>query len=237
MTQVVLHGAGRMGSAVFEAAKQDADVGISAVVSLDPPDWQESALLLRSLDQLTERPDVVIDFSLPEGTCAAAEWCGESGVALLSGVTGLHAKAQNALRSAGERVPVLWSPNMSLGVNLLAQLCAQTASILQGEATITIEDVHHQWKKDAPSGTALMLGKVIEEARGQGRGELEYASVREGEAIGKHTVTFHLAGEEMVLIHDARDRSIFAKGAISAAKWLCSQSPGFYTARDWLLRR
>lgn len=237
MTRVALHGAGRMAGAFVGAAVRDSDLEICAVVSPNLPEWDEAVPHLPTLELLTAPVDVLVDFSLPHGTVVAAEWCRESGVALLSGVTGLHQQALDALESAAQEVPVLWSPNLSLGVNLLAQLCAQAAAILQEQTAITIEDVHHQWKKDAPSGTALMLGEAIERARGQGTGSLEYKSVREGEAIGQHTVTFSLAGEEMVLSHEARDRSIFAKGAISAAKWLSRQPAGLYTARDWLLRR
>ena len=180
---------------------------------------------------------MLIDFSLPAGTAAAAAWCRNAGVALLSGVTGLHQKALDDLNSAAQKVAVLWSPSMSLGVNLLAQLCVQAAAILKAESAVIIEDVHHQWKKDAPSGTALMLGEAVERGRGAGAGSLEYVSQREGEVIGRHKVTFRLPGEEMVLSHEARDRSIFAKGAIDAAKWLAAQPPGRYTASDWLLRR
>jgi 4-hydroxy-tetrahydrodipicolinate reductase len=226
-----------MAGAIVRAGAQDSDLEICAAVSPDPSEWQEDVPHLTSLELLREPVDVLVDFSMPDGTVTAAEWCRKSGVALLSGVTGLHQQALDALESASKEVPVLWSPSMSLGVNLLAQFCAQAAAILPEQTAITIDDVHHQWKKDAPSGTALMLGEAIDRARGQGVGSLAYASVREGEAVGRHTVTFRLAGEEMVLSHEARDRSIFAKGAISAAKWLSRQSAGLYTASDWLLRR
>jgi 4-hydroxy-tetrahydrodipicolinate reductase len=146
----------------------------------------------------------------------------------------LHQKAQDGLTRAARKVPVLWSANMSLGVNLLAQLCARTASMVPVETAITIRDVHHQWKKDQPSGTALMLGETIEQARGEGAAAVEYVSLREGEAIGQHEVTFSLAGERMVLSHEALDRSIFARGALAAAQWLGRQAPGRYTAADWL---
>jgi len=237
MTRVALHGGGRMAGAIVQAAAEEVSFDIFAVVSLDPPEWETDIPYLPELDQLSEAPEVLIDFSMPNGTVSAAEWCLKSGVALLSGVTGLHQEALDGLKNAARQVPVLWSPNMSVGVNLLAQLCAQAAAVLQKESTVLIEDVHHQWKIDAPSGTALMLGEVIGKSRGEGAGGIEYASVREGEAVGRHTVTFRMEGEEMVLCHDAHDRSIFARGAISAAKWLKAQPPGLYTARDWILHR
>lgn len=236
MTRVALHGAGRMSAAIVQAAIGQTHIDICAVVSPRPPQWGAALTYYPALEQLEPAPEVLIDFSLPDGTAAAADWCSRSGVALLSGVTGLHQKAQDGLTRAARKVPVLWSANMSLGVNLLVQLCARTAGILPAETAITIEDVHHQWKKDAPSGTSLMLGEAIERARGECTGKIEYVSLRQGEAIGRHEVTFSLAGEKMVLSHEALDRSIFARGALAAAQWLGRQAPGRYTAADWLSR-
>jgi len=226
-----------MAGAIVQAAADDHGLNIEAVVALEPPEWETDIPYWPSLEQLGVIPEVLIDFSLPDGTLSAAEWCMNNGVALLSGVTGLHPRALEGLKQASLKVAVLWSPNMSLGVNLLAQLCRQAAAVLQQEPAVFIEDIHHQWKKDAPSGTALMLGEVIEKARGPAAGSIEYASAREGEAVGKHTVTFRMAGDDLVLSHEAHDRSIFATGAISAAKWLKSQPAGLYTAQDWILRR
>jgi len=226
-----------MSAAIVQAASQQGDLEICAVVSPNPPEWQQNIPYHPALDSLQDPLDVLVDFSMPDGTAAAAEWCGRSGVALLSGVTGLHQEALDSLDAAARQVAVLWAPNMSVGVNLLAQLCAQAAAILPPEAAVVIEDLHHQWKKDAPSGTALMLGEAIKRARGENTGGLEFVSVREGEAIGRHEVTFTTDGERMVLIHEARDRTIFAKGAIAAAHWLARQAPGRYTVSDWLLKR
>jgi 4-hydroxy-tetrahydrodipicolinate reductase len=134
-------------------------------------------------------------------------------------------------------VPVLWSPNLSLGVNLLADLAARAASVLDNDAPVTIEDIHHQWKKDAPSGTALMLGARIAEQREGDDSSIRYESVREGEVIGVHSIRFELQGEEFDLVHRAHDRSIYALGALRAGLWLVSREPGLYTARDWLAAR
>lgn len=236
MIRAALHGAGRMSAAIVRAAMAEPHINICAVVSPSPPRWDAAAKYYPSLEQLEKPLDVLFDFSLPDGTVAAAEWCRKSGVALLSGVTGLHQKAQDSLALAAQAVPVLWSPNLSLGVNLLAQLCAKAATILRADAEIIIEDMHHQWKKDAPSGTALMLGAVIAHARGEASGSIAYVSLRQGEAIGRHEVRFRSAGEQVVLSHEALDRSIFAQGALAAAQWLGRQAPGRYTAADWLSR-
>ena len=234
MIEVVLHGAGRMSSAVAQAAAQDPDVAIIAVVSPQAPGWGEGLACHASLDRLQSRPDVLIDFSLPDGTAAAASWCAEAGVALLSGVTGLPAETHTLLENAASRVPVLWSPNLSLGVNLLARLCGAAAAALGPETLVRIEDLHHQWKKDAPSGTALMLGSAVESGFKKYAGKIQFSSRREGEAVGRHEVTFSWPGETVTLSHEAHDRDIFARGALQAAHWLAAQPSGLYTAADWL---
>jgi 4-hydroxy-tetrahydrodipicolinate reductase len=233
---IALHGTGRMAAAVARAAAGQRNVEVIAAVGPVAPDWQVPVRYCESLQQLEQRPDVLIDFSLPDGTATAARWCQQSKVALLSGVTGLHRGAQDGLDAAAAEVPVLWSPNMSLGVNLLAQLCARAAAVLQPTTAVVIEDLHHQWKKDAPSGTALMLGQAIGRELGADAAPIEYVSLREGEAIGRHRVAFQLGGERLELSHEALDRDIFARGALAAARWLLRQPAGRYSAADWLSR-
>jgi 4-hydroxy-tetrahydrodipicolinate reductase len=155
-------------------------------------------------------------------------------VPLLSGVTGLGDEVHAELAAAAEAVPVLWSPNLSVGVNLLADLAARASAVMDDGTPVLIRDVHHQWKKDAPSGTALMLGARIGEARGGNDTGLEYSSIRRGEVIGEHTVTFEMAGEEIELVHRAHDRGIYAIGALQAGAWLVKQGPGCYSAADWM---
>lgn len=234
MTRIALHGAGRMSAAIMRAAAQDPAIEVIAVVAPHAPEWGETNRYYPTLDQLSELPDVLIDFSLPDGTVAAAQWCSRSGIALLSGVTGLHQAASDGLSSAAQATPVLWSPNLSLGVNLLAALCRQAAARLKPDTPVIIEDIHHQWKKDTPSGTALMLGAAIDAERPPGAPGPEYQSVRQGEVIGRHSVTFQWAGEQIVLGHEALDRDAFARGALAAAHWLAGKPAGMYTAADWL---
>jgi 4-hydroxy-tetrahydrodipicolinate reductase len=237
--RIVIHGTGRMARALFRAAAEAGDVEVLALVGPNPPDRELQAPWFARLDGLPERPSpqLLIDFTLPDGTLAAARWCAERAVPLVSGVTGLSGEVMDALRSAAGRAPVLWSPNLSLGINLLAELAGQAAALLDGSTPVMIEDIHHQWKKDAPSGTALMLGAAIAAQRGGDDSAIEYRSRREGEVIGEHTVTFRLAGEEFDLAHRAADRAIFARGALDAGRWLLRQAPGFYSARDWLAGR
>jgi 4-hydroxy-tetrahydrodipicolinate reductase len=234
MIEVTIHGAGRMAEAIVIAAQPRNDMIITATVGPEAPEWNSAAPHFFSLDDLPSIPALLIDFTLPEGTAVAALWCAENDVALLSGVTGLSEAAIQAIEDAAGQVPVLWSPNLSLGVNLLAVLAKQAAAVLDPDTPVAIEDIHHQWKKDAPSGTALMLGEAIASQREEDAAEVSYSSIREGEVIGEHTVTFKMAGEEFDLAHRAHDRSIYALGALSAGKWLIALPPDLYSAADWL---
>jgi 4-hydroxy-tetrahydrodipicolinate reductase len=234
MIEIAINGAGRMAREIAGAAQSRDDMIITATVGPETPDWDSLAPHFFSLDDLPSIPALLIDFSLPAGTRTAALWCSVHDVALLSGVTGLGDEATGALRTAADRVPVLWSPNLSIGVNLLAVLARQAASVLDPDTPVAIEDIHHQWKKDAPSGTALMLGEAINSQRGEEPDGIRYSSVREGEVVGEHTINFKMEGEEFDLVHRARDRKIYALGALSAGKWLISQPAGLYSAANWL---
>ena len=237
MIEIAVHGAGRMAEAIVLAAQPRDDMIITATVGPEAPQWNSPAPHFFTLDDLPSIPALLIDFTLPEGTRAAAQWCAEHDVSLLSGVTGLGDAASADIQAAADRVPVLWSPNLSLGVNLLAALARQAAAILDPDTPVAIEDIHHQWKKDAPSGTALMLGEAITAQRGDDAAGVSYSSVRKGEVVGEHTIHFKMAGEEFDLVHRAHDRSIYARGALSAGKWLISQAAGLYSAADWLQGR
>jgi 4-hydroxy-tetrahydrodipicolinate reductase len=233
--RIAVHGTGRMGRAIVEAAASQANIEIAALVGPQGPDWETSVPWCSTLEDLPACPDLLIDFTLPAGTLAAAHWCAARRVPLLSGVTGLSPEIREALSATAAEVAVLWSPNLSLGVNLLADLAQRAAAVLDPTTPVWIEDIHHQWKKDAPSGTALMLGAAIAAGRAGEAGAIEYSSRREGEVIGEHTVRFRMAGETIELAHRAEDRSIYALGALAAGRWLLRQAPALYTARDWLI--
>ncbi len=232
MISVVLFGAGRMAGAFAEQAGYSKQLALQAVVARTAPAWIADTPCFAQLDDLPEKPQLLVDFTLPQGTGQAAKWCAAHGVALLSGVTGLQSGQFQALQQAAKTAAVMWSPNLSLGVNLLAQLARQASTALPAEARIHIDDVHHQHKKDAPSGTALILGAAITAANPER--QPEYSSQRVGEVIGEHRITFNWDGEEITLAHAAKDRAVFARGAVSAALWLSQQPSGYYTAEDWL---
>lgn len=234
MVRVAVHGTGRMAEAIAGAVSGLADIELVALAGPQQPGWETDIPWYESLAGFPSRPDFLIDFTLPEGTRAAAEWCRENSVPLVSGVTGLTDEIESCLENTAQTVPVLWAPNLSLGVNLVADLAGRAGAVLGDDVPVAIEDIHHQWKKDAPSGTALMLGERVGEGREGDESGIEYGSIREGEVIGVHTVTFRMNGEEFDLVHRANDRAIYAHGAINAGCWLMAQPPGFYSARDWL---
>lgn len=189
--------------------------------------------------------DAVIEFSTPAATLASAALCARAGCAHVIGTTGLSPEQGRELREGASRNVVVWAPNMSLGVNLLLGLVEQVARTLDPGFDIEILELHHRLKVDAPSGTALALGRAA--ARGRGveldavarrsrdgitgarpTGEIGFATLRGGDAVGDHKVVFAGAGERLELAHVATDRRIYARGAVRAARWAVGQRPGLY---------
>ena len=193
--------------------------------------------------------DVILDFSSPSATVAHAAAAAMTGKALVVGTTGLDSEQFAALVNAAHHVPVLYSPNMSLSVNLLFFLVEQVSRVLDASYDIEILEMHHRAKVDAPSGTALELGQAA--ARGRGielsqssqrirdgyvgqrqKGHIGFATVRGGDLIGEHTVLFMANGERIELTHKVNARNAFARGAIQAASWLWNRQSGMYSMRD-----
>ncbi len=224
---------------------------LAAIISRTQPEDLAAFEWHRSLADFTGEADLLIDFTLPAGTRAAASWCARHGVALLSGTTGLNEEDKKTLQDATRQVAVLSAPNLSYGVALAMSLVNQAAGVLGQQASTTITDIHHTGKVDAPSGTALALAAAVMEGRSERLetlleperlkrmkndedGQLDFTSIREGEVVGEHTVRFALAGEIIEITHKALDRAIFAAGALKAGAWLVQQPPGLYTTTDWL---
>ncbi len=200
-------------------------------------------------DQALEGAQVAIDFTLAPAVEDNVRACERRRCALVIGATGLSDAALKQVQASAARVPILVSPNMSIGVSLLERLAAQAARVLGEEFDVEIIDTHHRDKADAPSGTALRLGETIAEARGlelakasilvrhghtgaRERGKIGFAVVRAGDHVGEHTVMFSGRGETLSLSHRATDRLIFARGALQAARWLVEQRPGLYSLQD-----
>ncbi len=196
------------------------------------------------------KPEVVIDFTSAEGSSEHARLCAEHGVALVVGSTGFNPATKAEVTRAAAKVPVVMSPNMSVGVNLVIQVAAELAKVLGDAYDVEILETHHRLKKDAPSGTALRLGEEIAHAMGRtpsdfrferhgaigerGAKEIGLQTLRGGDVVGEHTVFFFGEGERVELTHRATSRDQFAKGALRAAKWAVGRVPGLYDMMDVL---
>jgi 4-hydroxy-tetrahydrodipicolinate reductase len=196
--------------------------------------------------------DVVIEFSTPEVSLRHAGLSAAHGTAHVIGTTGLDAEQAAELKQLATRTPIVWAPNMSLGVNLLLGLTEQVAQALGPDAfDIEIVEIHHKHKVDAPSGTALALGEAAARGRGvelaqvavRGRdgltgpraaGAIGFAALRGGDAVGDHSVIFAGIGERIEIAHRASDRGIYARGALHAARWAHGRTPGLYGMADVL---
>lgn len=191
------------------------------------------------------KADVLIDFTLPEATARHAELAAQYKKPLVIGTTGLKEAQEKTLQDAAKKAPILYAANMSVGVNMLLALVEQAAARLDAAWDIEIMESHHKHKIDAPSGTALALGRAAQDGRGGGKfveersgkrakGTIGFAVQRGGDVVGEHDVTFFGNGERLTLSHKATDRALFARGALRAATWLVAQKPGLYSMRDAL---
>ncbi|MCK5916252.1 MAG: 4-hydroxy-tetrahydrodipicolinate reductase [Deltaproteobacteria bacterium] len=195
--------------------------------------------------------EVMIDFTAPQATLANLEWAQAESVAMVIGTTGMTVAERQQLAIAAEKIPVVFAPNMSVGVNVLFKIAAEVAAILGEDFDVEILEAHHRLKKDAPSGTAVRLGEVVAEALGrdyqkdavftrQGftgertQREIGMQTLRAGDIVGEHTVMFGGMGERLELIHRAHSRDNFAAGAVRAALWLEGRKPGLYDMQDVL---
>lgn len=255
--RVVLSGAtGRMGATLRRLIEDDDELEL--VGGLDRDDAADSRgfpRLTRLADAglLVAECDAVIDFSAPEFLARLLAEQGKAlqGKAMLVGTTGLGEKEQRLLDDLSRSAPVLVAANFSVAVNLLQVLAEQAASVLGSEYDVEIVEAHHRRKEDAPSGTALALGEavakgrevVLDEVRRDGRsgrtgqrpvGEIGFHALRGGDVVGDHDVMFIGGMDRLTLSHHASDRSLFAAGALRAARWLSGQPPGRYTMRQVL---
>jgi 4-hydroxy-tetrahydrodipicolinate reductase len=195
--------------------------------------------------------DAVIDFTAPVVTAANAQTAAHNDTAIIIGTTGFSADQLTALRQLGSAGVIVHAANFSVGVNLLLGLTQQAAAILGDDYDIEIVEMHHRHKVDAPSGTALALGEAaaagrevdLEQVSTRVRdgitgprpaGDIGFATLRGGSVVGEHTVMFAADGERFELTHKAADRGVFAQGAVRAAIWAGSRSPGYYSMRDVL---
>lgn len=212
---------------------------------------QSGIKLVDSLSGLPDSIDVVIDFTTPAATTQHLKVCASRGFALVIGTTGLNEEQKTHIATAAESVPVVFAPNMSVGVNVLTDLVEQAARILGDDYDVEIIEMHHRHKVDAPSGTALALGEAA--ARGLGRdlkdcalygregaegprkqSTIGFATLRGGDVVGDHTVIYAGDGERVEITHKASSRNTFARGAVRAVRWLSGKPAGQYSMRDVL---
>lgn len=180
--------------------------------------------------------DVFIDFSGPEALAEHLKLCSERKQSMVIGVTGLNEAHKAQLIKASKIIPIVYSPNMSIGINVTFKLLQVAAEALNENVGVSIHEIHRLNKKDAPSGTALVMSEIIANAWGKDLPipEINMASSRVGDIRGEHTVLFALEDERLEIIHRAENRMSFARGAIRAAKWVVHQSPGLYDMQDVL---
>lgn len=262
MISIIVVGArGRMGTTLIHEVMDSDDLTLGACVdrSGGPGIGQDAGRLIGRpeigvlvTDELKpRRGNVVVDFSLASATDNNLRQCLEHGVPLVIGTTGLSEETENLLFEAAEQIPIVHAANFSVGVTLLQRLAAMAARALGNDWDTEIVEIHHRLKRDSPSGTALRLGAAIADAtkrrfseavvtdraslnRARGPLEIGVYGMRGGDSVGEHTVMFCGDGERIELIHRARDRGIFARGALRAARWVASQPPGYYDMNDVL---
>jgi 4-hydroxy-tetrahydrodipicolinate reductase len=264
MIQVVVTGAaGRMGGELVRMLRGAEGMALAAAVERPGyPAGQDAGaaaglpplgvLITDDLaGALARRPDVVLDFTTFEASAACAEACARAGVALVIGSTGFTPEARARVAAAARRVPIVLSPNMSVGVNAMFELVRRAAAALGDAYDVEIVEMHHRMKKDAPSGTAVRLAEVAAEALGRDpRADLRFQrsgmvgerppreigvqALRGGDVVGEHTVLFAGMGERLEITHRATSREQFARGAVRAARWVVGKPAGLYDMRHVL---
>jgi len=254
---------GRMGGAVVRALSQAGDCRLAAAI--DRPgsarigkDAGEvtaaghlGIAVTDNLDGALKPNSVIIDFTNPQASLDYIRSAARSRAPIVVATTGFDAKQLAAIKRLARRTPILLSANTSLGINVLISLLGQAAKILGDDYDVEIVEAHHRFKKDAPSGTALALGRSVAAALGRdldkvalsgrkgitgerGKKEVALLSVRAGDIVGEHTVIFGGIGERLEFIHRAHSRDTFARGALRAARWLANKKPGLYGMQDVL---
>lgn len=229
---------GRMGQANIAACRES---GATVTAELDAGDDLAAGIATA---------DVVIDFSSHHATAEVIRLCAAHGKALVIGTTGHSAEDKKSLLIAAAHIPCVWSGNYSVGVNLLFALTRRASAILASDYDVEVVEMHHRFKKDAPSGTAARLLEIILEERKLGAEALRHGregitgertatevgihALRGGDVVGDHTVMFAALGERLELTHKASDRGIFARGAVRAARWVITRPAGVYDMQDVL---
>ena len=243
---------GRMGQQLIKSSKNNKDFKLAALTENQAINKKISGIKLDiNTEQAFKKIDVIIDFTVPNCTLDILKIASKLKKRVVIGTTGFTQKEDNIIKEISKKIPILKAGNMSLGVNLLMYLTEIASKSLNDEYLSKVFEVHHKHKKDYPSGTALMLGKGIADGKNKNLYNLigkkflnkksfpygkkiNFNSIRKGEIIGEHEVTFSSGKEIIKLNHEAFDRALYSDGALTAAKWLVNKKPGLYSMRDLL---
>ena len=260
---VIAGAAGRMGSRIVALARETPDVRV--VAALEAPghpalgrDAGETAgigslgvTLGTDAGAALTRDRVLVEFSVPEATLEHLRLVAAAGARAVIGTTGFSGAQREEIAALARRAPIMMAPNMSVAVTLAFRILPLMAKALGDDYDVEITEIHHRFKKDAPSGTALRMAEVVAEALGRDLGkvgvygrqglpgertrqEIAVMSLRSGDVVGEHTVTFGALGERLELTHRAHTRDTFGRGALRAARWIRRQPPGLYDMADVL---
>ena len=225
---------GRMGQRIIELAQKDQEFQIVALIESpnrkDIPETTMGLPIYRDI-QAIKGADVLIDFTIPDATVFLVEACQEYKVRMVIGTTGLSVEENTYIAKVSHDIAIVKSSNMSIGVNVVFGLLKKMGETLKGY-NVSITETHHVHKKDAPSGTAKSMAEIVEAASGVRVKDV--ASVREGEVVGYHKVTFDGPVDTIELVHNAKTRDMFAEGALVAAKFVAKKNSGFYNMQQVL---
>jgi len=234
MIKVIVCGAlGRMGSCLIKNILKEKDLElVCGIERKDHPELKEEWNFQISSDLMSviKRTDCIVEFTNPKATCEHLKVAANNCKPCLIGTTGFTEGQLKEIRNAAKRIPVLLSPNMSVGVNLLFKLVSDAVKVLKGY-DIEIIESHHRHKKDAPSGTAKNLADIIKDIKGE---KIPVSSIRAGDIVGDHTILFAGGGERIELTHRAHSRDSFAQGTIQAIRFVTEASEGLYNMFDVL---
>ena len=243
---------GRMGKQLIKSAIKDKSVNLVTLTENKTINKKISGIKPElNTEKALNKANVIIDFTIPECTFEVLKIASKLKKKVVIGTTGFTKKEEGLIKKFSKKIPILKAGNMSLGVNLLMYLTEITSASLGSNYLSKVFEIHHKYKKDHPSGTALMLGKGIASGKNKdfykmiGKkylnkknfpyGEkINFNSIRKGEIIGEHEVTFSSGKEIITLNHEAFDRALYSDGAITAAKWLTNKKPGLYSMRNLL---
>lgn len=247
MIKIIMNGCnGKMGQVITRLAAEDKDCEIVAGIDINTS-IQNTYPVYTALDEFDAPADVVIDFSHPSCLTGILEYCKKRKLPVILSTTGFSAEQKEEFKAASSEIPVFFSANMSLGINLLIALAKKATKLLEGSFDIEIIEKHHNQKIDAPSGTALAIADAIDETlsypaeyiydrhnvrRKRGKHEIGIHAVRGGTIVGEHEVLFAGTDEVIELKHSAHSKEVFAVGAIKAAKFITSKPAGMYDMND-----